>query len=117
MNEAASIIAALLEKQPTYDFNAVADYLTKHYDDSAGRSLTTAEISRQWATLQRFASSLADVDPYAAEAANGHGYADDLLRVAASSVGWGFDGSTGAVPAHAGMNGLDGLAEGFRRLG
>jgi hypothetical protein len=115
--DAARVIAALLTRQPVYDFSAVADYLSKHYDDSAGRPLSTAEISRQWAKLRRYTASLADIDPYAAEAAHGHGFADDLLRVAASTVGWGFDGSVGATPTPAGMRTLDGLAEGFQRLG
>jgi hypothetical protein len=116
VDEAATVIAALLAKQPAYDFTALADYLSKHYDDSMGRPLSVAEIQEQWATLRQFTARLAESDPYAAEAAHGHGYADDLLRVAASAVGWGFDGSTGAMHAPAGMKALDGLAEGFRRL-
>jgi Ca2+-binding RTX toxin-like protein len=114
--DAADVIAALLAKQPIYDFSALADYLSKNYDDGAGRPLSVADVERQWATLQRFTAGLASVDPYAAEAAHGHGYADDFLRVAASVVGWGFDGSTGSIPALGGLKGLAGLTEGFRRL-
>ena len=106
----------LLVKRPTYGFGGMVEYLSKHYDDSAGKSLSIAEISRQWATLQRFTESLAHADPYAEEAAQGHGFAEDLLRVAASAVGWGFEASTGAVPTQGGMKTLVGLQEGFNRL-
>jgi hypothetical protein len=114
-DNAANIIATLLGKQPAYDFSALTDYLSRQHDEGAARPLTPAEISRQWAALQRFTARLVD-HPHAAEAAHGDGYADDLLRVAPSAVGLGFDGSTGTAPAQAGMKPLDGLTEGFKRL-
>jgi len=110
------VIAALLERQPSYDFSAVADYLSRQYDDRAGRRLSTADIALQWSTLQRYAAGLAHVDPYAAEAAQDRGFAHDMLRLAASAMGWGYDGSTGVGRSAAGMSALQGLSEGFQRL-
>jgi hypothetical protein len=117
VTSAADIIAALLDKTPSYDFNAVAAYLSKQCDDSAGRPLSATEIALQWRALQHYAADPVHVDPYAAEAAMGRGYGDDLLRVAGAAAGWGYDGSTGQSRAAAGMSALQGLAEGFKQLG
>jgi len=99
-----------------YDFSALADYLSKQYDDSTGRHLTPSEIAQKWRSLQRFTAYLAEVDPYAKEAAQGHGYSDDLLQAAAAAMGWGYEGSVGNTRAAGGMSTLKGLSEGFSKL-
>jgi VCBS repeat-containing protein len=116
VNNAADVVAALLSKKSSYDFSALAAYMTKRYGDSNGRRLSAAEVSLKWRALQRFAQGLAYVDAYAKEAALGRGYAEDLLQVAAAAMGWGYEGSTGSGRAAGGMSSLHGLAEGFRRL-
>jgi hypothetical protein len=116
VNDAADVVAALLSKKSSYDFSALAAYMSKHYGASNGRPLSAAEISLKWRALQRFAQGLAHVDSYAKEAALGRGYADDLLQVAAAAMGWGYEGSTGSGRAAGGMSSLHGLAEGFKRL-
>ena len=56
------------------------------------------------------------VDPYAKEAAQGHGFGHDVLQVAAAAVRWGYDASVGHARAAGGMSSLEGLTEGFRKL-
>jgi hypothetical protein len=117
VTDAADVIAALLDKKPRYDFSALTAYLSRQYDDSAGKPLSAAEIAQKWRALQRYAADLTQIDPYAKEAAQGRGYGNDLLQVAAAAVGWGYDGSTGESRAAGGMSALQGLSEGFKRLG
>jgi hypothetical protein len=114
--DATDVVAALLAKRPSYDFSALDAYLSKQDGDSAGRRLTPAEIAQKWRSLQRFTAYLAEIDPYAKEAAQGHGYSDDLLQVAAAAVNWGYEGSVGQARAAGGMSTLQGLTEGFSKL-
>jgi VCBS repeat-containing protein len=110
------VIAALLNRTPYCDFSKVAAYLSSHYDDSHGHALTAAQVAHQWKTLQSYVSRFADEGPYANEAAHGSGY-DDLLLAATTAMGWGYAGSTGQTHAAGGMSSLQGLGEGFQKLG
>jgi hypothetical protein len=112
----SGVIAALLNRDPHYDFSAVAAYLSNNYDDNYGEQLTAAQIARQWGVLQSYASHLAQQDQYASEAAHNGGYGDDLLQAAMSAMGWGYAGSTGQTRGAGDMTPLQGLSDGFTKL-
>jgi hypothetical protein len=112
----SGVIAALLNRDPHYDFSAVAAYLSNNYDDNYGQQLTAAQIAQRWGVLQSYASHLAQQDQYASEAAQNGGYGDDLLQAAMSAMGWGYAGSTGQARGTGGMAPLQGLSDGFVKL-
>ncbi len=114
--DARDAIATRLERDPHYDFTALAVYLSKRQGAGHG-ALTAAQVAQQWRQVQDRVGLLAqDDDDARHNSGSGHHDANDHTLVLGAAQ-WGYAGSVGKSRGAGGMAGFAGLSEGFKRLG
>jgi len=111
----ADLLEAYLTQKPRYEFELLAEELTRV--DGKVPALSAREIAHRWQAIARYASALShehDEDARGAALHRVHGY--ELSGGGAFGGGFGYAGSTGLVRGAANLRALQGLEEGFQRI-
>jgi len=111
----AQWFAACIEREPRYDFEALARALER--TDRHEGALNEHEIARRWRAIDRYASALSN--EHDEDARSGVDYRSTnraLLDGGAYGDGFGYAATGGAPGRVANFQTLRGLEEGFQRL-